>query len=344
MAHMIESDKEFAYAGMAEGKETVRPWHGLGKRVPGLMTVAEALHMGGLDFDVELRKLYANDGTEETSIPAIPVEGNFATVRKDNNKILGVVGSRYRPVQNVAALNFFDSAIGEGAAAIETVGALEGGKRIFMMARIPEMVEIVPGDPIERFLLFTNSHDGRSGVECLFTPIRVVCNNTLTASLSNSEKENEVRSKKGLDPCRVSVRHTRKAEERLALAKDILASEGSYWQRVQGAFRYMAKNDVTRQQVEAFVADLFPSEVDEEGKISTRSANIREKVIRAFESSPGAQSAGSTAWGLYNAATFYLDHEYGSDKKTPGQRFESSLFGQTGPKIRQKAFDLAMAL
>lgn len=331
MSHDIDNTAgrdAFAYVGE-------KPWHRLGTEVPGHMTVREALVAGGVDWKVDRRPIYATEDAEGRGLPTLPVDGFFATVRRDTEAPLGVVGSRYRVVQNEDALSFFDPALGEGAAAIECVGALDSGRKVFMLAKIPEVVEVVPGDVVERYLLFSNSHDGSSAVEVLFTPIRVVCANTLSAALGSSKKR-----KAG----RVSIRHTANAKRKLAEAHKVLDNEREYFGRIRAAFEYLAKRNVSRSEVAAFVRDLFPGKLDPEtGKttVPTKTRKRRQQVVQAFEESPGSDMAGSTAWGLYNAATWFIDHERSLPKGS--DPWEASVIG-SGGDIRQKAFDLALAL
>lgn len=326
MVHAIDDSlgtPAMAYTGK-------RPWHNLGTKVETHMTVAEALLLGGLDYKVEKLPLHTRL-PEEKGGQVIKVEGKYATVRMDTKKPLGVVGKNYHVVQNVEALSFFDSALGEGAAAIETVGALDKGRKTFMLAKIPEMVEVVKGDPLEQFLLFTNSHDGTSAVTCAFTPIRVVCQNTLSVALAQTKRS-------------VKIRHTRNARDQLKIASEVLAANKNYWHRIKAALTYMAKRDVSRKDVENFVEDLFPDNSNlntSKVKASTLVDRHRDAVRRAFELSPGAEIAGATAYGLFQATTWYIDHTKENPKKT--QRWETSLFGN-GAKLRQRAFEAALSL
>ena len=312
-----------AFAGVGK-----RAWHGLGKVMDKPMTVLEALQAGGQDYEVEKRPLLTTLGSDAHQ----EIPGHYATVRTDSEDVLGVVGSKYTIVQNRDALSFFDPALGENAAAIETVGALDGGRKTFMMAKIPEIIEIAPGDPVERYLLFTNSHDGTSSINCLFTGTRVVCQNTLQVALKGA------RSK-------VAIRHTRSAKTRLESVHEILAQSENYWTRVRAAFAYMAKRSVSTTEVDTFMENLFPATVNAKGKVavSTRNQNQRDAVLRAFEESPGAtfQGARGTAWGLFNAVTYWIDHE--RSLKSGSDRWEASVTG-SGKALRQKAFELATSL
>ena len=190
-------------------------WHGLGKVVDA-MTSKEAIILGGLNFEVSKRPLFIQSNlisfeqAKEHSIVSrniindntifysklVGIEDKFATVRDDLNLPLGIVGSRYEIIQNQEAFDFFDSIVGEKYADYETVGCLNGGGTIFITAKLKEEM-IINKDNIDKYLLLTMSHDGTSSIQVMFTPIRVVCNNTLTLALGGKN--------------RVTIRHTKSA-------------------------------------------------------------------------------------------------------------------------------------
>ena len=313
-------DNSTGEAAFAHNTQSGRPWHNLGKAVPGAMTVQEALKLGGCDFIAEKRRICTADDDK------VGDPDHSMVIRLDTMKSLGVVGSRYKVVQMKDALDFFDDAIGEGAAAIDTVGMMNKGRTGFLLAKLPECVEIVPGDVVEKYLLFSNSFDGSSPIMCLFTGTRVVCQNSLHAAIKGSKNA-------------VRIRHTKNAKHRLKLVKHILNENESYWQRLTAALRYFQKRDVTRKEVEAFTEALFPGKEQEDGTftVSTRTENRRSEVVEAFETSPGYTFAGKSAYGLYNAVTYLIDHETSIRKGT--DRWEQSITG-SGEKLRQNAFNL----
>jgi len=327
----LDGRDAFAYAGE-------RPWHGLGIQVPGLMTTAQAIVAGGLDWEVKKVPLMLNDITMQV------VHGHYATVRfgpetnedGDLRRIpLGIVGERYTVVQNREAFGFFDAALGEGAAAIETVGALGNGERIFAMARIPGDFEITAGDPLERYILLHTSHDGTTPLEALFSIVRVVCNNTLQAALRGAKQT-------------VRIRHTQSVTDRVKQAHKVLCDSDAYWTRIQDAYKAMALRDMSALDVITFLENLFPGKLTKDKDtdkmvetVSGKARNAREKVLNLFEGhAKGSEEAGTSAWGLYNAVTEYVDHERSIRSTT--DPWESSTFG-TGADLRQKAFKLLTA-
>lgn len=152
------------------------PWHGLGRIIMDAPASREALELAGLDWQVESRNIYSGTGAM--------IPGYRANVRSTDDAVLGVVSDRYRIVQNEEAFQFTDDLLGEGVT-YETAGSLQGGKKVWMLARLPRKY-LIAGDQVVPYLVIFNSHDGSSGVKVAMTPIRVVCQNTLNLALNGS--------------------------------------------------------------------------------------------------------------------------------------------------------------
>ena len=132
-----------------------KPWHGLGTQVDEAPTSADALRLAGLDWKVERKPIQVCGGRK--------VDNFFANVRSSDGAVLGVVSDRYQVVQNAEAFAFTDALI-EGEVRYETAGSLMGGRKIWLLAKLPDR-EIV-GDKTEPYLCFSNTHDeiGRAHV------------------------------------------------------------------------------------------------------------------------------------------------------------------------------------
>ena len=154
------------------------PWHGLGRIVMDAPASREALELAGLDWQVESRNIYSGTGAM--------IPGYRANVRSTDDAVLGVVSDRYRIVQNEEAFQFTDDLLGEGVT-YETAGSLQGGKKVWMLARLPRKY-LIAGDQVVPYLVIFNSHDGSSGVKVAMTPIRVVCQNTLNLALNTAKR------------------------------------------------------------------------------------------------------------------------------------------------------------
>lgn len=181
-----------------------KPWHGLGTLVAEAPTSADALRFAGLDWTVRQEPVFNARGGI--------VKGYKANVRDTDGSVLGIVGDRYKVVQNADAFNFTDDLIG-GDVRYETAGSLRDGKQIWLLAKMPERK--IAGDAVEPYLCFTNSHDGSGGLKVCMTPIRVVCNNTLNLALGSAKRV-------------WSMRHTENIHERLEEARDCLFRADEY--------------------------------------------------------------------------------------------------------------------
>ncbi len=307
------------------------------------MTNAEAMKMGGLDFEVELAPIYVKlreyeVGKEHQPLPSpminidrpgplcaqtfysSRVQGNFATVRKDTQQVFGLVGSRYEPIQNTEAFEFFDSIIGEGHANYETVGALGNGERVFITAKLPSHLH-VNNDTIDKYLLLTMAHDGTGAIIVMFTPIRVVCNNTLTLALTTGSK--------------VSIRHTKNALDRLDEAKKILGIANKNFMTLEEYFNHINGFKVNDDDAKNFFQHTFNLLPQDDGKLSTRASNKLDKILEYYNIGVGQEEIIGTGYGVFNAVTGYLQNV---EERSDAKQF-SRTFIKGDELIRERAKD-----
>ena len=116
----------------------VKPWHGIGTIVEDCPNSEEALRLAGLDWKVEQRDVYTDNWNR--------IPGYKANVRDFDQSVLGVVSDRYQVVQNEEAFAFTDELLGQGIR-YETAGSLQGGRRTFILAKLPQRF-IIAGDEI----------------------------------------------------------------------------------------------------------------------------------------------------------------------------------------------------
>ena len=157
MGHGIWNNSGHA-SMMYVGKE---PWHGLGTKLSKPATSAEAIKAAHLDWDVTLKPVAAVDGYRE-----YPIKNRFAIVPCDgwgttDCPVFGLVGRGYTPLQNREAFAFFDPIAGKDAAIYHTAGALGRGERIWILAKLPGHICVAGDDITEKFLLLSNSHEGK---------------------------------------------------------------------------------------------------------------------------------------------------------------------------------------
>lgn len=321
MAHNLnETNGKVSFAARGE-----KAWHGLGQYVSEAMTSEQAIQLGGLDYTVEKRPLYA-PGWAGTMVEA---DGYFGNVRTDTNDILGVVKGRYRIVQNKDAFGFFDTIIDQGEAIFETAGALGKGERIFVTAKLPEDM-LVRGERVEKYIMLTNSHDGSSTIIAGFTPIRVVCNNTLTAALKNLDNK-------------VSISHTASAESRLKEASRLMGIASKYMDEVNTAFDMMTTRRLSDLELKHFIETIMKTATKEETPdkdASTRMKNLVDQVYSFTITHPTqtTEAAYRTLWGAYNGISGF--YNFIKDYRSADQKMRDMNYGYANDKIA-KAFDLA---
>jgi len=324
MAHKLnETNGKVSFAARGE-----KAWHGLGQYVSEAMTSEQAIELGGLNYTVEKRPLYA-PGWEGTMVEA---EGHYGNVRTDTNDILGIVKGRYRIVQNKDAFGFFDTIIDKGEAIFETAGALGKGERIFVTAKLPEDM-LVHGEKVEKYIMLTNSHDGTSTIIAGFTPIRVVCNNTLTAALKNIDNK-------------VSISHTASAESRLKEASRVMGIASRYMDEVNMTFESMTTRKLSDLEMKYFIETVMKGSIKEENsdkEASTRMKNLVDQVysFAITHHTQTTEAAYRTLWGAYNGISGY--YNFLKDYKTADQKMKDMNYGYANDKIA-KAFDQAVIM
>jgi phage/plasmid-like protein (TIGR03299 family) len=289
------------------------PWHNLGIELNHPKTAREAIKMAGLDYTVMKKMIEFNPGLKQDT---------YATVRTDTHDILGVVNKSYKLIQNIDAFTFFDDLVAENEAIYETAGVLGKGECIWILAKLPGYINVHGNDMVNKYLLLTNSHDGSSHVRVKLTPIRVVCNNTLTAALQGAGE--------------VQISHTPNSAQDLEQAGAMLGLSNYLYEQLEVMFNSMAARKITDGQLRDYVQALVPD--NEETENTARTENIRNSVLQLHESGRGAHLARGTWWGAFNSVAEYTDHMMlDEDSNT---RLNSIWFGR-GEQLKLKAFRLA---
>lgn len=334
--HFSERSGQYSFFSVRE-----KAWHGLGQIVLDYPTSAEAIRFAGLNYSVEKRKLFTLEGNhppfeeERGRSASIEVPNYFATVRTDNDAVLGVVGKDYQVVQNVDAFSFFDAIVGGDGILYETAGALGRGERIFITAKLPGYIRVGREDLIEQYIFLTTAHDGLGSITAAFTPIRIVCNNTLSAALKNCSNA-------------VKIRHTASAGERLAQAHRVMGITNELSVQLETIFNRWTKVPITDRQVKDLTQlAMAPNrevlqqlQSGREDELSTCFKNMCEAVYAYALSSPTQQTETTrgTLFGAYNAVTGYFQNV--RPYRDGEAKLKSLLLGGTAQARTQRAFDL----
>jgi phage/plasmid-like protein (TIGR03299 family) len=321
-----------------------KAWHGLGQIVPDYPTSAEAIKHAGLDYEVIKSPLYTKasniiDPTDNLELRnnEVNVPNYFATIRTDNNAVLGVVGKDYHIVQNREAFSFFDAIVGGTDGILyETAGALGNGERIFITAKLPDYIRVGNGDDVtEKYIFLTTSHDGSGSITAAFTPVRIVCQNTLNASLRNMSNV-------------VRIRHTSGAKQRLENAHKVMGLANEFSNQLEDIFNNWAKVKVNDNEVKKMIQfALCPNKetlqhlkAGNDDEISTVFKNTVEDAFAYAMTSDSQQmnTTKGTLFGAYNAVTgFYQNVRSYKDSEA---KLQSIILGGTAQLKSQKAFEI----
>lgn len=314
MAHNIEirhGRASIAYAGQT-------PWHRLGQKLNEAFDAETALKQGGLDFTVEKIGLQTVDGFK--------IENRFGLRRTDTKDVLGIVTDFYKPLQNREAFSFFDGVFGKGKARYEVAGVLGKGEKIWLLAKLPGDFSVAGEDVVGKWLLLTNGHDTNEPVRARFTPIRVVCQNTLNAALSRTDSE-------------VRIQHIGDVSGKLEIAGKLLKQAGIYFDEVQKVFVGFTKHQLTSKTLREYAVRVIGAHEASFDELSQPRQKAVTRIEELHDIGRGAslKSVRGTLWGAYNAVTEWVDH----DKTTDDLRYMA--LGR-GAEIKQRAFAIAQEM
>jgi phage/plasmid-like protein (TIGR03299 family) len=283
---------------MAHNVETMfsvreKPWHyeetkDVTKLIQEAPTSEEALRLAGLDWDVLQTPVYMDSGIE--------IPNYKANVRSTDNACLGIVTDRYKIVQNTEAFAFTDAIVGEtedGVVKYETAGSLCGGKKIWLLAKMP--TRKVLDDEIDPYMFFSNSHDGSGAIKVGMTPIRIVCNNTLNMALNSAKRQ-------------WSTKHVGDMQSKLEEAKFCLQMADKYMKRLDEEADRLANAKLCKEQIDEILDELFPIDDNDTDR---KKRNVQAEKDNFFVAyfMPDIAKFRDTAWGAVNAMSDVVTHQ-----------------------------------
>lgn len=313
MAHnieMVDGKAQMAYAGDV-------PWHGLGTRVPGDLTPEQMLDAAGLNWEVNKVPAFAKVAGKNVNV------GWSALVRSSDEKIIDVVSEDWNPVQNSEAFEFFNDFIAEGDMEMHTAGSLCDGKIVWALAKVKDSFELFGGDKVDSYLHFTNFHKYGCSTDVRFTPIRVVCNNTLTLSL-NTKVERMVK-----------ISHRREFNgDQTKLMLGVAAEKLAQYKEMA---QFLGSKRYSDENVVEYFKRVFPA--SENAKRSEITKNART-ALGILETQPGAEYAAGSWWQAFNATTYMTDHLIGRSTDT---RMTSAWYG-SNKNLKVRALETAIEM
>ncbi len=310
-------------------------WHGLGTQVSeeDARDWHKAYVAAGLDWTVEQRPIKA---ATESGFPGLDVTSHVANVRTSDSQVLGVVGASYQVLQNESVFSWFTPFLEAGTARFEAAGSLKGGSRIWALAKIEKAdAEVRPGDEVRGYVLLSHAHDGSLAIRVGFTPVRVVCSNTLAAAHAGAASK------------LIKIRHRGDVEANLRTVRETmdLVRQGFFASVDQ--YRRLAAKEISQKDVQRYVElvlDVQPSkQKDGSQGLSTKAQNIVDRIVaRAYAQGPETVEAAAPLplWDAYNGVTEWLSWERG---RSQDNRLNSVWYGD-GSRINARALELAVEM
>lgn len=325
MAHLI--DMTAGRANMAYVGAT--PWHGLGQQLSQGASIDQWRVEAGLDWHVGRAQVaFKPEGK------GVFVKGESEVLYRDDTFAqLGIVSDRYKVVQPAEVLEFFRDIVGTGGLELETAGSLDGGRKVWAMAKTGDYMSLMGQDRVEGYLLLSTSFDGSMATRAMFTSVRVVCNNTLSIATADRKAG-------------VSVPHS--AEFDATGAKIELGLLHNAWGDFQDKAQALAERRLSQKEAMDLLVSICEPKAyaaslkGEDMNLSTKRKNQIMTMFDLYQAAGmGSQlrAAQGTAWGLVNAVTEWVDHQAGH---SVNNRFRSAQFGP-GAQLKSDAFTLALA-
>lgn len=308
------------------------PWHRIGTVTDTALNSKDAIRLSGLDWSVSMRPVFTGGIDAGQNEHSIEIADTFATVRDTDDHVLGVVGDRYKVVQNRECFEFLDTVVDDSEAKYETAGSLNEGRIVWMLLNLGRDI-IVDEDRTVPYLLMVNSHDGSTSIRGLPTPIRVVCSNTLRLALSS-------KAYKGF-----SFRHTQNVDGRIAQARTLLNLSYEYVDGFQTEMEKLLDTTVTDDKFYDILENLMPLPMAKENNASQVSrVNAQRASIEKLWYEPEFANQQGTAWSLINAVSNYeqwQSHLRGDTSRD--ERIAIKTVQNTESPLTQKAWNLVSA-
>ena len=297
MAHEIEINGD--QATFASFREPA--WHNLGTVFNEEVSTSEMLELAHLnDWNVRLEEIaipkgFASDKSHYFVARTNPFDSK-------QNDVLGVVGERYRVLQNEELFDFGDALL-DGGGRWETAGSIKGGRQVFGSLALEREVVIDEkgvGDKINSYLLVNTSHDGSIAIRASVTPVRVVCANTLNLALGTGVGRN--RSTKQS----FKIRHTQTAQGKVQAAREALGIANAYLDQFSIMANELIQREITQDKFMDIIKLAYPMpEDDKKGAMSKW--NTKVELIENIYQSDTTKMISGTAWGALNAMTERID-------------------------------------
>ena len=298
MSHNIEitADGKAQFVGAREPA-----WHRLGtifEDQDGITVakVLETLDCGRIET-VPVFGEYAALDTEGVATVRIPDPSRKMTVRvRESGEIkpLGVVKQRYQVVDEAQAFGFVDNIVDADEGIVSSAGLLDEGRRAFCCLKLPTNILVGGVDAVDMYLFIVTSHDGSLATTAAVTPIRVVCQNTVTAGLQAAVSG-------------FKIRHTSNALGRIAQAREALKISYSTVDEWTALTEALVAVKVDKKKYESMVKVMLPAPAKDAAKQSVTAYDQAYGTLMGLWGADTQTDIKNTAWGAYNCFVEYGD-------------------------------------
>ena len=333
MAHLVET---MAYTGQT-------PWHGLGEQLPSKQPIEVWAQAAGMDWQIKESPVHFSIDNIHNASMFGSFEEQKVLYRSDTNTALSVVSNRYQVVQPMEVLEFYRDLTEYAGFELETAGMLKGGRKFWALAKTGHSTALKGNDVVNGYLLLATSCDGSLATIAMPTTVRVVCNNTLSIAVNNSENAVKVSHRSVFDADAV--------KQRLGVAV-------SHWDQFMYEMKVLSERKVSTKEANAYFETLLTQTTPQSTestpsglrllKPSTKPIIPNERAYKKLQAMYGGQGRGAeltaaknTAWGLLCAVTEFVDHE--RQARSTENRLDSAWFGN-GAQMKQQALNQALQL
>jgi len=299
MAHELEIDSVTGKTTFASFREPA--WHGLGTVFEEEVNTQKMLELASLDnWNVRLEEIPMPKGFNSDKTNYFVARSN--PFDKTQTDVLGVVGERYRTLQNEDLFAFGDNIL-DGGGRWETAGSIKGGRQVFGSIALERETVLDPngvGDKVKTYLLVNTSHDGSVAIQASITPVRVVCANTLNLAIGGGTgRHRNIKQS-------FKIRHTQTAEGRVIAAREALGLANQYMDEFDVMAKKMIETEITNEQFQKIMLEAYPMP-DKDVKGALSKWQTKTELIEDIYTGEFNHMISGTAWGAFNAMTERLD-------------------------------------
>jgi len=311
-------------------------------------SASEAARQAGLDWTVQLTDIYSQrevpvsgleSWTEKLIVPKRQAVVKIMPGCSIADEVIGVVGDKYKVVQNMEVFSALDALVDSGDARYTAAGEYNNGANIWMVMELPVGVTVAD-DPHAAFLLVQSSHDGSCAVRIRPIIERLYCANQINRIIKGKHK----------NAYTYVMKHTTNSELSVNDIRNITQLTYDSIQQYETIASTLLQVEVDERKVKNIFKAVWalPSEIEEapdhllsqgQRRQRTIALNGRDSAWNIYSQSPTQENIRGTAFGVWQAVIEHADHHAsgGSDK-----RAIATISGRND-RIKDKALELVLA-